>query len=168
MFATAAAPDLSPWYVLLYVLVVSLASAVGSLFIYGLAGLLGKDRLFRGARRLEKYHLLSLGDLERVFDYFERKGHWVVFFGRMAPTIRTLVSIPPGIIRMPIKLFLLYTLMGTLVWNVIIGYIFYFFWINAEAIRSILGIYASVCAGLIVIVAVWLIGKNLVKGLLRK
>ncbi len=166
LFASAASAEQAALTVFMVVLLVSLGGSLGSIGIYFVSLLLGRQRLFILAGRLERYYLLNVSELHQAFDYFEKKGHWVVFFGRMAPTIRSLVSIPPGIIRMPLRIFLFFTFMGTFVWNLIIGYVFYFFWMHAETISSLLGIYAAVCLGFIIVLAVWLVGRNIVKRLI--
>ena len=166
LFVTAAMTDQPPLAVLVIILVVSIGGSIGSAAIYFLSAMLGEKRLFKLVGKLERYHLLSTNDLIQIFGYFERKGHWLVFFGRMAPTLRTLVSIPPGIIRMNFRVFLIFTFMGTFIWNLIIGYVFYYFWVHADAISSLLGAYAAVCLGIIILLAIWLVGKNIARRLM--
>jgi len=163
LFVTAAMADQPLLTVFLIILVVSIGGSIGSVCIYFLSMLLGRERLFYLAQRAQRYYLIKVDDLEQVFNFFERKGHWVVFFGRMAPTIRSLVSVPPGIIRMPFRRFLVYTFMGTFVWNVFVGYAFYFFWMHAEAINKLLGVYAALCLGAAILFVFWLVGRNIVK-----
>ena len=166
LFATAAMADQPPLAVLLIILIVSIGGSTGSAAIYFFSSMLGEKRVIRLVGKLERYHLLSTNDLIQIFGYFERKGHWLVFFGRMAPTLRTLVSIPPGIIRMNFRVFLIFTFMGTFIWNLIIGYVFYYFWVHADAISSLLGAYAAVCLGIIILLAIWLVGKNIARRLM--
>ncbi len=167
LFVTAAMTDQPPLAVLVIILVVSIGGSIGSAAIYFLSAMLGEKRLFKLVGKLERYYLLNSNDLIQIFGYFKRKGHWLVFFGRMAPTVRTIVSIPPGIIRMNFRVFLTYTFMGTLVWNLIIGYVFYYFWVHAEAISSLLGAYAAVSLGVIILLAVWLVGRNIARRLMN-
>ncbi len=167
LFVTAAMTDQPPLAVLVIILVVSIGGSIGSAAIYFLSAMLGEKRLFKLVGKLERYYLLNSNDLVQIFGYFERKGHWLVFFGRMAPTVRTIVSIPPGIIHMNFRVFLTYTFMGTLVWNLIIGYVFYYFWVHAEAISSLLGAYAAVSLGVIILLAVWLVGRNIARRLMN-
>ena len=61
-------------------------------------------------------------DVDRTFAWFEKHGRSAVFFGRMVPIVRSFVSVPAGVVRMPFGQFLLYTAGGSLIWNsVLIG-----------------------------------------------
>ncbi len=167
LFVTAVMADQPLLTVFLIIVVVSIGGSIGSICIYFLAMLLGRERLFYLAERAQGYYLVKVSDLEQMFNFFEQKGHWLVFFGRMAPTIRSLVSVPPGIIHMPFRRFLVYTFMGTFVWNVFVGYVFYFFWMHAGAISAMLGIYAAVCLGVVALFILWLVGRNIVKRMMN-
>ena len=89
-------------------------SVVGALLLYGLGALLGLDRLRSIAA---KAPLLRPDDIDRTVAWFERHGGKAVFFGRMIPIFRSLVSIPAGVTRMPLRRFLVLTAAGSLVWN---------------------------------------------------
>ncbi|HWO60123.1 MAG TPA: DedA family protein [Umezawaea sp.] len=89
-------------------------SVVGALALYYLGVLLGRDRIRAIA---EKLPLVDVSDVDRTEDWFGRHGSKAVFFGRMIPVFRSLVSIPAGIERMPLPKFLVLTASGSLVWN---------------------------------------------------
>ena len=91
-------------------------SIVGALVLYGLGAWLGVDRLRRIATRVP---LLKADDIDRTVGWFERHGGKAVFFGRMIPIFRSLISIPAGVTRMPVWRFALLTAAGSLVWNTI-------------------------------------------------
>src|SRR5690606_30130626 len=59
-------------------------------------------------------------DIDKAFDWFERYGKWTVFFGRMVPLIRSLISVPAGMSRMNLPLFFFYTTVGSLIWNTLL------------------------------------------------
>lgn len=94
----------------------TLGSVVGALALYGLGAALGRDRLRRIVDRLP---LVRLSDLDRTEDWFARHGDKAVFFGRMIPIFRSLISIPAGIERMPLARFTLLTTAGSLLWNTV-------------------------------------------------
>lgn len=97
-------------------------SVVGALVLYTLGAVFGAER-FRAV--WGKLPLVSLSDLDRTEAWFGRHGKKAIFFGRMIPIFRSLISIPAGIERMPIVVFTLLTLAGSLIWNtvfVIAGY----------------------------------------------
>jgi len=73
-----------------------------------------------GGRPLVERHgrWLHLGpeNLDRAEDWFDRWGDWAVFLGRMTPVVRSFVSIPAGLARMPLGRFTLYSALGTIPW----------------------------------------------------
>lgn len=89
-------------------------SVVGALALYSLGAGLGRDRLVRVAGRLP---LLEVADIVRAEQWFERHGPGAVLLGRMIPLVRSLISIPAGVGRMPLRAFVTYTLAGSLLWN---------------------------------------------------
>lgn len=100
----------------------TVGSLVGATTLYALGALLGEARLRRLAERLP---LLEPSDIDRAHAWFERHGRPAVFFGRLIPVVRSLISIPAGVHRMPIPTFLAFTLLGSALWNaalVLAGY----------------------------------------------
>lgn len=59
-------------------------------------------------------------DIHKAFDWFDNKGKFAVFFGRFIPIVRSLVSIPAGMARMPMIPFLTLTTIGSLIWNTVL------------------------------------------------
>jgi membrane protein DedA with SNARE-associated domain len=98
-------------------LVGTLGSLAGGWFFYGL-GHWYDETFIRGlVRKYGKWILLKEDDLNRALDWFHRYGDWVVFFGRMVPIVRSLISIPAGMAHMNVLKFTLYTALGTAIWN---------------------------------------------------
>ena len=108
---TAANGAFSPWSAVLWA---TIGSVVGALALYGLGALLGRRRLYRIADWMP---LVDIDDVERTERWFARYGYWTVFFGRMVPVFRSLISIPAGIERMNLGLFTLYSALGSVLWN---------------------------------------------------
>jgi membrane protein DedA with SNARE-associated domain len=92
----------------------TIGSVVGAFALYGLGAWLGVDRLRRIA---DGVPLLRPEDIDRTVAWFGRHGGKAVFFGRMVPLFRSLISIPAGITRMPLLRFGLLTAAGSLIWN---------------------------------------------------
>jgi membrane protein DedA with SNARE-associated domain len=88
-------------------------SLIGSSFLYGLARSGGRPLVLR----LRSLLRISEEDLDRAERRFERHSGWIVVLGRMVPGIRSAVSVPPGLLRMPFRRYLALTLAGSLVWN---------------------------------------------------
>ncbi len=132
----------------------TLGSVVGALALYGLGAWLGRERLVRLADRLP---LFDASDVDKADAWFARYGGRAVLFGRMVPIVRSLVSIPAGVQRMPIALFTGYTLLGSLLWNtifVVAGYQLGSQWHVVEEYAAIVEI--IVILGASVLLAVWL------------
>ena len=97
----------------------TVGSVVGALVLYVLGAAWGVDRVCATADRIP---LLHARDVRRAIDWFGRHGRSAIFFGRLVPGVRSLISIPAGIDRMPLPQFTAYTAAGSLVWNgVLIG-----------------------------------------------
>lgn len=107
-------------------------SVVGAYALYLLGVALGRDRMRAIWDRLP---LVKMSDLDKTEAWFDRHGRKAVFFGRMIPIFRSLISIPAGIERMPPLLFGLLTLTGSLIWNsifVLAGFYLGENWHNVE------------------------------------
>ncbi len=124
-------------------------SLAGALALYGLGTWLGLARLRAIADRIP---LVSGDDVDKADAWFHRYGTWAVFFGRMVPMVRSLVSIPAGTTRMPLVRFALLTTAGSLIWNtvfVVAGYLLGANWglveRNASVVSSVLLVLAG-CA----------------------
>ncbi|MFI7573602.1 DedA family protein [Micromonospora sp. NPDC049497] len=103
--------------VVLIVLAATAGSLGGALLLYWLGAALGEERL---KRWLDHIPLVDSDDLEKADRWFERHGRWAVLFGRLVPVVRSLVSVPAGANRMPIAEFILFTTLGSGVWNTLI------------------------------------------------
>ena len=83
---------------------------------------LGEERVEKLAARYGRWMTVSPHEVARVFAWFERHGASSVFFGRMIPAIRAVISIPAGIARMPVGRFILYSSAGSAIWMGALGY----------------------------------------------
>jgi membrane protein DedA with SNARE-associated domain len=90
----------------------AIGSTLGALGVYWIARWGGKPFI----RRYGKWVLISNKDVETANRFFDRWGTWAVFFGRMVPLVRSLVSIPAGVVEMPVWRFTVYTFLGSFVW----------------------------------------------------
>lgn len=93
---------------------VTLGSLAGGLIDYGLGRWIGRERT---AQLFDRLPLLKVEDLERSEAWFTRHGKKAVFFGRMVPAVRVLISVPAGVERMNVLTFALLTGSGSLLWN---------------------------------------------------
>jgi membrane protein DedA with SNARE-associated domain len=89
-------------------------SLVGALVLYWLGAAWGLERICALADRIP---LMHAEDVRRAVAWFSRHGRTAVFVGRLVPGVRSLISIPAGIDRMPLLRFSVFTTAGSLVWN---------------------------------------------------
>jgi membrane protein DedA with SNARE-associated domain len=95
----------------------TVGSLVGALMLYWAGAVLGVERLGRVAARLP---MMSARDVERAWVLFDRWRQPAVFWGRLIPGVRSLVSIPAGAQRMPLVRFTVLTTVGSLLWNTVL------------------------------------------------
>ncbi|WP_187393284.1 DedA family protein [Arthrobacter echini] len=138
----------------------TLGSVVGALVLYAIGAWLGRDRM---RRLVSKVPLVDLEDVDRVEAWFDRHGYRAVFFGRMIPIFRSLISIPAGIERMAVGKFLLLTTAGSLIWNSIFVLAGFYLGENWSVVEEYAGIFQR-----IVIIAVALFVIYFVVSKIRK
>ncbi|MFH1141073.1 MAG: DedA family protein, partial [Chloroflexota bacterium] len=80
----------------------------------------------------------SRGDLERADRWFARYGSWAVFLSRMLPVVRTFISFPAGVVRMPLLRFCVLTFLGSFPWSLGLAYGGYVLGENWEALRRVM------------------------------
>lgn len=101
----------------------TLGSLVGALALYALGALLGRDHL---RTIVIKMPLVKVADFDRTEKWFQKHETQTVFWGRMIPIFRSLISIPAGVEKMPISQFMIYTTAGSFIWNsvlIVAGYL---------------------------------------------
>jgi len=99
----------------------TIGSVVGAIILYYI-GLWADEPIVRNfIRRFGRYFFLSESDLDRAMDFFNRYRQPVVFFGRLIPIIRSLISLPAGMNRMPLGTFLIFTTLGSAIWTTVLS-----------------------------------------------
>jgi membrane protein DedA with SNARE-associated domain len=99
------------------ILFATLGSILGAVFFYYVGRALGPRR---SHAFLDRLPLVETADVDKTFSWFERHGRSAVFFGRMVPIVRSFISVPAGVVRMPLGQFLLFTAGGSLIWNTVL------------------------------------------------
>ncbi|MEV6238075.1 DedA family protein [Lentzea sp. NPDC051838] len=133
------------------VLWTTFGSVAGALILYWVGALLGRDRVRRIAARMP---LVRVSDVDKTEAWFLRNGYRAVFFGRMIPVFRSLISIPAGVERMKLVPFLAYTAAGSLVWNTALIFAGYLLGDNWHLVEQYVGIASKVVLGLAVVAGV--------------
>lgn len=98
-------------------------SLLGALTLYYLGQYVGEPLIRTFIRRYGHYLLMAEHDLNRSLDFFERYSESIVFLGRFIPLVRSLISLPAGMNRMPLGRFVFFTALGSGLWNGLMSYI---------------------------------------------
>ncbi|MEU6782116.1 DedA family protein [Nonomuraea angiospora] len=136
----------------------TLGSVIGALALYWVGALLGRERTLAIAAKLP---LVKTSDIEKTEAWFLRHGRKTVFFGRMIPIFRSLISVPAGVERMPLVPFTLLTATGSLIWNTIFVMAGYLLGENWSLVEAYVGIGSKVVLALVVLALVVFVGVRL-------
>jgi len=103
--------------VIVMIIAATIGAVVGALILYGVAAIIGPVRLTAFITRFGRWFGVKPADLVRAEQWFDRHAVAAVLLGRCVPLIRSVVSVPAGFRRMNIVPFVLYTALGSAVWN---------------------------------------------------
>ena len=96
----------------------SIGCVIGSMVAYGIGYAGGRPLMLKYGR----YVLISQHDADRADAFFQKYGGATTFFSRLLPVVRTYVSLPAGIARMPFGKFVVYTFLGSFLWCLLLAY----------------------------------------------
>ena len=137
-----------------------LGTVVGALPWYGIGRLVNEQRLKHWVERHGRWVGVSVQELDQSRIWFQRHGAAVVFWGRLIPAIRTLISVPAGVELMPFGSFLFWTTAGSLIWNLALtaaGWALGSHWDQALLwVKPVEGIVNKLIALALLTVLVWL------------
>ncbi|MGI6678507.1 MAG: DedA family protein [Dehalobacterium sp.] len=122
----------------------TLGSVFGAMILYGIGYLIDINRLERIVVRYGRYLGLKVADVYRADSWFQRYGYWTVFFCRMIPVIRSLISIPAGLSQMRFPIFLIFTTAGTIIWNTLLVQTGAFLGASWEDIIKVMDTYSNI------------------------
>jgi membrane protein DedA with SNARE-associated domain len=143
-------------------------SLIGAVVLYAI-GYFAREA---GVRKLVatygKYLFISEKDLDRGAAWFERYGEAVIFFGRLIPIIRSIISVPAGYTRMNFGRFLLFTTLGTALWSLILTYVGRLLGENWEDIKNFIEPYQNTTLIAIIAIVAGFIGWRALRWWQRK
>lgn len=114
----------------------SVGALIGALFNYYFAKYLGQALLLKFAdTRFARMMLVDRAAVEKAEAYFRKNGNISTLIGRFIPGIRQLISLPAGLVSMNLKNFILFTVIGSTAWNIILAVLGYFFYSQKEKLE---------------------------------
>ncbi len=138
-----------------------IGTVLGALPWYYLGRFLNEKKLADFVESKGKILGITSKDLNKSKLWFDKYGVSLVFWGRLIPGIRTLISVPAGIEMMPLKKFLVWTTLGSLIWVVLLSLSGYVFGENYRVIESYVDNFKIFIKPLLIIILVILIFKYL-------
>jgi membrane protein DedA with SNARE-associated domain len=132
----------------------TLGSVAGALVLYYVGRTLGGERMRAWCDAHGRWIGLSRADLDKSDAWFKRRGATTVLFGRVIPGVRSLISIPAGVASMDLRVFLVFTTLGSAVWTAALAVAGRALGDNYEQVERVIG---PASTGIVVIIAaVWL------------
>jgi len=148
----------------LMIVAATIGAVVGAAILYGLGTLLDVERLDKIVDKYGNILRITHADIHKADSWFDRYGFWTVFFCRFVPLIRSLISLPAGMANMNFGLFLLFTTVGTVIWNTVLIYLGAAVGSQWETIVHYMDIYSNIAyviLGIIgIAVIIWYIRKR--------
>jgi membrane protein DedA with SNARE-associated domain len=133
----------------------TVGSVVGAVILYWLGAIFGRDR---AVLVFDKVPLLKISDLEKTEAWFAKHGGKAVFFGRMVPIFRSLISLPAGLEKMNFVYFLALTTLGSLIWNSLFVISGYRLGENWDAVEPYADVFQKVViAGVLLVIVVFVV-----------
>ncbi|HEY9627556.1 MAG TPA: DedA family protein [Coleofasciculaceae cyanobacterium] len=133
-----------------------IGTMLGALPWYYLGKILGEERIKLWIDRHGAWLGLSAAEIDKSKRWFYRHGNKAVFFGRLVPGIRTLISLPAGFSNMPMSQFLIYSTLGTIAWVSLLTFAGYLLGDNYERVDDYLGpVSKLVVLALLIAFGIW-------------
>lgn len=143
---------------------VIIAGSIGSLLaaavIYYIGRKISHQAIFNFVEKYGKYLFIKKQEVEKSLVWFEKYGHRIVFFGRMVPAVRSLISLPAGMSHMPFWKFMLYSGLGTIIWTTFLAYVGFHFGNNTELMSQIFSQVGYVMIAIVLIIIAYVIYRR--------
>lgn len=137
----------------------TIGSVIGALILYAIGSWLNWERLSHLTQtRFGKILRLKVSDFEKADRFFQKYESWAVLIGRFVPVVRSLISLPAGMTKMPLWRFIWLTALGSLIWNFILIELGYFAgkaWAQVADVMDQISAYVAI--GIIVLIIGWIV-----------
>lgn len=149
------------------VMVSTAGSVAGAIILYGVGRFLDVERLEKIVDRYGKILRVTKEDLHKAEAFFQKHGVATIFFCRFIPLIRSLISIPAGMAKMNLGVFILFTTLGTFIWNLVLVNVGAAVGDNWESIVEYMDVYSNIVYALLVLLFVsaiaWFVKKRVIE-----
>ena len=140
-----------------------LGTIAGSIPWYYLGKLVNEKRISNFLDKRGKYIGITSNDLIKSKRWFDKYGVSLVFWGRLVPGIRTLISVPAGMELMPLRKFLIWTSLGSLIWVALLTYAGFVFGENYQIIETYLDQIKYILKPILILILVYFLIKFIIR-----
>lgn len=133
----------------------TIGSALGALPFYYLGRTIKEKRLREWTQKYGRWLAISVKDIDRAKNWFDKYGGWTVFFCRLIPGIRSVISLPAGFARMNLLSFLLWSAAGMALWTTILTTAGYLLRSNFERVEEYLEPVSYVIIGALIVMYIY-------------
>ena len=148
----------------LVIIVGTVANLVGSLVAYYIGFLLEETVLLRLIKKYGKFILISEKEYRHAENWFQKYGDKIIFFSRLLPGVRTVISLPAGAFEMNIKKFIIYTVIGCFLWSALLAYFGYVLGANWQSLDPYYQKFQYVIVAAIILGGLYFIIRKIRKG----
>ena len=138
----------------------SAGSLIAAMILYWIGRKIPEQHLFTFIEHYGKFLRIKVTDLEKALNWFNQHGHKIVFFGRMIPAVRSLISIPAGMSKMPFGKFMTYSGLGTIIWTTFLAFLGYHFSENQALMTLIMQRVGYIILVFVILYIIWKMAKK--------
>ncbi len=149
--------------IFLAILSATIGSVLGALILYYVGYVFTETRVRIMVRKWGKWLGFKEADIDTANDWFARYGGWAVALCRVVPIVRSLISIPAGLRKMPLATFVLFTAGGSLVWNTVLITAGYILGDNWDHVEQYVGYLQYVVILLLLVFGVWWVWTRMIR-----
>lgn len=149
--------------VFLAILFATIGSLLGALILYYVGYIFGEERVRYIVRRWGKWLGFKESDVDKADEWFDKYGGMAVLLCRVVPIVRSLISIPAGLRKMPLLSFMLFTTLGSLTWNTILIFAGYLLGDNWDHVEEYIGYLQYAVIAVVLAIVVWWVWARMIK-----
>jgi len=135
-----------------------LSGFIGTLPFYYIGRIGNQDFITKLVNKYGKFLFIKQADVDKAFELFKKHGNVIVFFARLIPIVRTIISIPAGMAKMNLLLFALYSIAGSMLWSTVLGVAGYLLGSNWAVISDVISKYEKLILIILIIMVLAFIG----------